>query len=286
MIPFATHKYGRELLVDAGWIHDYPGTFVLSDEPHRLAFHEILLVTAGRGRLWLRGVPHDVSPGRVFLTAPGETRRWQAVNVDGRCLVFTAEFLNGFFADSRFLADLRGFRAGCQKPLAILRDDENGWLRERLDSVEQEIASLRDDSHHLLRARVYELLVWLDRRVPADTDALPDATGVGHIDRFLELVASRGTGRLSVTAAASRLGISAGHLNDLCRRHLHDSAGRLIRRHLLVEARRRLRYDDAPAAQVADDLGFDDPSYFTRFFTRETGSTPTAYRASIRGKHQ
>lgn len=287
MIPFARYKYGREMLVDAGWIRDYPGTFVLSDTPHQLGFHEILLITRGRGRLWLRGVPHELAAGRVFLTGPGETRRWQATGVDGRCLFFTAEFLNGFFTDPEFLAGLRGFRAGYPMPVATIPAADAAWFRERLDSIEEEIAALRDDSHHLLRARLYELLVWLDRRLPAAADvALPGPTGIGHIDRFVALVARRASERLSVASAAAELGISAGHLNDLCRRHLHQSAGRLIRHHLLIEARRRLRYDDAPAARIAADLGFEDPSYFTRFFTRETGTTPTAYRASIRGKHQ
>lgn len=285
MIPFATHKYGRELLVDAGWIHDYTSTFVLSDDPHRLGFHEVLLVTQGAGRLWLRGVPHHVRPGRVFLTAPGEVRRWQARDVDGRCLFFTAAFLTEFFADGRFLTGLRGFRLGCRRPVASLTPAEARWFSGRLGEIETEIAALRQDSDHLLRARLYELLVWIDRRVPGCDGRAPRLEGA-HLDRFLDLV-DRHVGRQRrVSWYARALGITAGHLNDLCRRHLSASAGQVVRGGLVAEMRRRLQYDQAPAARIALDLGFEDPSYFSRFFARETGTTPSAFRAAIREKHQ
>jgi AraC family transcriptional activator of pobA len=35
-------------------------------------------------------------------------------------------------------------------------------------------------------------------------------------------------------------------------------------------------------AQIAYWLGFDDPSYFSRFFTRQSGERPAAYRQASR----
>ncbi|MEF2524862.1 AraC family transcriptional regulator [Streptomyces sp. CS62] len=37
--------------------------------------------------------------------------------------------------------------------------------------------------------------------------------------------------------------------------------------------------------QVAHQAGFTDPSYFCRFFRRETGLTPGGFRAGLAGKH-
>jgi AraC family transcriptional regulator, transcriptional activator of pobA len=44
-----------------------------------------------------------------------------------------------------------------------------------------------------------------------------------------------------------------------------------------------LLYTDESAARVAASLGFDDPSYFSRFFRRETGQTPKEFRGARRG---
>ena len=52
----------------------------------------------------------------------------------------------------------------------------------------------------------------------------------------------------------------------------------MLQLRLLIEAERQLRYTSMSVAQVAFHLGFDDPAYFSRFFTRRMGLTPRAFR--------
>jgi AraC family transcriptional activator of pobA len=56
----------------------------------------------------------------------------------------------------------------------------------------------------------------------------------------------------------------------------------LINRRLLQEAQQLLRFTNAGAADVAAELGFPDPSYFSRFYLRMTGRRPSAEKATIR----
>jgi len=46
----------------------------------------------------------------------------------------------------------------------------------------------------------------------------------------------------------------------------------------LLEARRRLTYVAMPVAQIAPELGFCDPAYFSRFFRRHAGVPPDRFR--------
>ena len=55
-----------------------------------------------------------------------------------------------------------------------------------------------------------------------------------------------------------------------------------INRRMLFEARRRLRFTNASCAEVAAELGVEDPSYFSRFCLRMTGHRPTLEKARLR----
>lgn len=280
-IDFARCKYGRELLVDAGWIHEYP-TFILRDEPHQLSFHEILLITAGRGRVWIESAEHHVYPGTVLFTAPGQVRRWRATGVDGVCVYFRREFFSEWFQDPLFVERL-GLFGGAGMLGRRLPPREATWLRRRLDDMLGELRHLRSDSSDLLRAVLYEILVRLNRLVGGDRAHLPS---VRLVLRFRALLEQHLHHTHRVTDYARRLGVTPGHLNDLSQRHLGQSAGGVIRARVVAEARRRLLHSSETIAAVAEALGFADPAYFSRFFRRETGVSPASFRDSIREKDQ
>src|SRR5687768_88711 len=81
-VPFDRTKYGRELLVDAGYVRRLPG-FIFSDQAYALDFHDMLLVTRGRGTFTLDGRRHAVAPGTLVFTRPGEVRRLAVPGLDG-----------------------------------------------------------------------------------------------------------------------------------------------------------------------------------------------------------
>jgi AraC family transcriptional activator of pobA len=78
---------------------------------------------------------------------------------------------------------------------------------------------------------------------------------------------------------AAALGCTERTLTRLARARLGASPLALINRRLALEAQRLLRYTNASVAQVAHELGFADPSYFSRFYLRQTGRRPQAERA-------
>lgn len=80
---------------------------------------------------------------------------------------------------------------------------------------------------------------------------------------------------------AGELGVTADHLSRSCRAVCGLSALDLMHERLLLEARRLLAYTPASVAEVARELGFDDPAYFSRFFNRRTGCSPQAYRQAL-----
>lgn len=61
-----------------------------------------------------------------------------------------------------------------------------------------------------------------------------------------------------------------------------STAKRLIVQRIIVEANRMLALRPDPVERIGAELGFDEPTNFTKFFRRETGRTPKAFRATVR----
>ena len=51
-----------------------------------------------------------------------------------------------------------------------------------------------------------------------------------------------------------------------------------IHRHIIQQAKLQLKYSDLPVWQIAESLNFPNPSFFSKFFKRETGMTPNEFR--------
>ncbi len=277
-VEFHRTKYGRELLVDAAFVRSMP-TFLKVPNPHRLLFHDILLVTRGRGTFRLDGERCRVAPGTMLFTRPGELRAWDVSGLDGACLFFTEEFVAEAFADARFLDGFSFFRAGRPSAALALAPAERRLFLARFRAMQREIRALGDDASHALRATLYELLVLIQRWYARRHGRAAGAPASPVVERFRRLVERDFARRHRLSDYARELGVSPGHLSALCRAALRESASRVVRRRITLEARRLLAHSGLTAAQVGFALGFDDPAYFARFFSREAGKPPTAYRA-------
>ncbi len=105
-------------------------------------------------------------------------------------------------------------------------------------------------------------------------------TGDRRLAMFRHLVETHLTEHRPLEFYARSTGTTVRTLTRLTRQHLGHSPQGLINRRLALEAQRRLRYTSASASTVAADLGFADPSYFSRFYLRMTGRRPQDERTN------
>lgn len=82
----------------------------------------------------------------------------------------------------------------------------------------------------------------------------------------------------SVQYFAEELQLSPNYLGDLIKKHTGDSAIEHIHNHIIKLAKKNLTKTNLPINQIAENLGFEYSTYFTRFFKKKTGLTPKQFR--------
>lgn len=131
-------------------------------------------------------------------------------------------------------------------------------------------------------AALVRLVIALARSLPGEADALSPTGGgraLEHVRRFRDLVEHRYREQPSMSACAQVLGITPTQLNRVCQRVLGQPALAVLHERLVLEAQRELAYTTMSVKQIGLGLGFADAGYFTRFFQRGTGRTPTQWRS-------
>ena len=101
------------------------------------------------------------------------------------------------------------------------------------------------------------------------------------VQRYLALVEQHYREHRPQSFYARALAVTPDHLSRSCRAARKLSALQLLHERLMLEARRLLAYTPMPVAEVARALGYDDAAYFSKFFSRSVGNTPSEYRMLV-----
>jgi len=76
---------------------------------------------------------------------------------------------------------------------------------------------------------------------------------------------------------ADKLNISVKHLNRIVKESLNVTASNFIAQIVVLEAKKMLIHSDYRIVEIANKLGYDDTSYFIRFFKKHVGITPSKF---------
>jgi AraC-like DNA-binding protein len=280
---FHKTKYGDELLIDVVPL-SYVKKFITKQPVHRLTYYDITLITCGAGFFHIDTHQYNVSEGDVIFSRPSEIRHWDKDNIiDGYALIFEEEFLLSFFNDPLFLKHLSYFKPGATSKMTLERAIYEQILN-RIKNIKHEIDTFREKDKHILRALLYETLMLLHRTYTAvhNVPCENRKTVNPHVEKFADLVNADFKRHHSTRYYADKLCITPNYLNEIIKDATGSSAKQYIQHRIVLEAKKMLTYTDLQISEIADELGFDDLSYFIRFFRKQTGFPPLAYKKKVK----
>ena len=198
--------------------------------------------------------------GGQFLMIPAQTPF--SVHYYKNVVSYTGSFPLSFLRDSSYHCLTSG------KPVFhTFWFDEAAFVAEIMDRISA--ACARGDNGYVSRA--FDLILY-GLQSPAEEKAHP------VVSRFMEMLFDRQQVTDTVSGYAARLDISPSYLNKLVRTQTRHSAMDWVEIARVNWAKNLLRESKLSITEVSKAVGIDDASYFTRFFRKVTGYTPSEFR--------
>lgn len=233
-------------------------------------FVQVLLVEEGHAEVVLEGVSAGLEgPGRVIVPAAAVHGFRFREGTRGFVLTLSTDFSTRSTGPADLL--LAALSRGGLAPLPSQATARAFWLAREMLELQQQW----QEQDPLFLALAEALIRTLAAHEPVAT---PEARSDRRLDRFRQLVELHYREHRSLDFYAAALGMTRRTLTRLTAAQLGCTPLEVIHRRLALEAHRLLRFTNATGTQVAAELGFDDPSYFSRFYLRMTGRRPIAER--------
>lgn len=276
---FFREKYESKILIDIGRIESLKN-MIRTPIPHTLGFYDIAFITGGDGTFKLDDYSLPVQTQQVIFTSPGQVRQWLSREpVTGFTLFFEPHFIATFFTDPLFLYRFPFFNYPVNFPSLRLDPELFDQSLDTLRQIEAEFGKLQNDSPHLIRSMLYQLMIRLNRAYAEQHDAVSDDTRLNPVVfKFRKAVDQHFMGLKTVEEYADLLQISPGHLNKICKQFLNKNASSVIKERMMLEAKRLILYSGKTITEIAYELNFEDSSNFSRFFSSLQQESPVEFR--------
>lgn len=249
-------------------------------------FYQVHLLTRGSIRLNLDDQVYCGDAPLAFLTPPAVPHAlYSEEDTDGHVITVRQETVRSWSAATQGQWPEANLRQATFLPLSQF----SGEYQPEIDSLLHIASQLQAEStrrQHGYSAAMQALgqyfFISLQRLLAANIPAVGGKRERGEDLRiflnFCDLVEAHFRDHINLSEYAGQLAVTEARLNDICRRMANLASKEVIHDRLLQEARRQLRFSAVPVSEISYQLGFADPAYFSRFFTRRTGTSPSQFR--------
>lgn len=229
----------------------------------------LIFVGRGQGRITIQGLTSGYGANNLIFIPAGTMYGFEVgPTVFGQMLTIPMAMADEWPQEAVHLR-LRDVVA--QKELAVL-----------LDGLERELKSSQQGHVRAAHYQLGLLAIYFERQLahrevdPKDKRTTSAAARL--VAAYTDLIERDFRAHLGVADYAARLGVTPTHLARCCKQTSGKTALSLLNDRILFEARVMLRDSKKPVQDIARDLGFGSPAYFTRAFQTQTGQTPTEFR--------
>jgi len=241
-------------------------------------FIKIVFVKAG-GKVVIDFTDYQLEQDALFFINVGQYHQFSE-NCVGTMIYYNRDFYCVEIHDKEVACDGILFHNVYEIPVVLLSAQSSLNAQQIIAEMKSEFE--RDDSsmEEMLRILLKQLIIkatrlWKQKHQQANEDTSAE---VEFTRTFSQLVEWHYTRHHTVAEYADLLNITPKALNKRITRYSNTSPNDLIKNRIIMEAKRLLAHTNLSVKEIGYKLGYDDPSYFIRLFTKQAETSPQNFR--------
>ena len=248
------------------------------NKPQKISAYKIFWIKEGTGTYNIDFESYSFDDGVLFFLSPG-----QVFSVDSEKIseAYQLSFVQDFYCiqthDSEIACNGVLFNNIYETPFVKPNEKDVLKLSLIIDNLIDEFENTETAQYDMLQAYLKQFIIH-SVRMRKEYHAIKEDTETKLFKDFSLLVEQNFKKLHSVTEYANRLGISPKSLTKHFQKTKNDTPSDFIKNRIIIEVKRQLLYSTKAIKNIAFDLGFNDPAYFSRFFTKATGQSPKQFQ--------
>ncbi len=253
-----------------------------SSKPHSHSFYQLIWFYSTEGSHFVDFESYEINKNRLFFIAKDQVHYFEkGIDYQGVLLHFNESFLLQNEKDIDFFINYNLFNnlnaPYFQIPSAIINE-----LNVYLDQLKNEVANVSSFGNEpILTNTLKSFLLTIERE---NRKEMQISNSNSHSLQFLKFRSILEVGyrqNWSVSKFAEELNITTKTLNNLMKAQTGKTTSTLINERIILEAKRQLCHSYSFINEIGYYLGFQDPSYFVKFFKKHVNLTPSEFRNSV-----
>ena len=247
--------------------------------PHRKTVNDFIVVTSGTMTKSAGIDIYEVGQNSIFVLPVGQITT--TTNISENLKGFYCHFSNDFISDNKSQIDFLNqfpFLEWLNNPILNLEVEDAEILFNLLKRIEH--IYNHQLNYELIKCYLVTFLMELKSLQKSTQNNNLNATQRIVFD-FKHILSKYIKEQHDIDFYAKKLNISPNHLNRCVKEIFEKSTTQMIAEMLTLEAKVLLYQPSISISEVSYSIGFDDPSYFGRFFKKQSGQTPTEFRKII-----
>lgn len=216
----------------------------------------------------------------LFFINAGQWYQMKEECCQGSMLYYNRDFYCVEIHDKEVACDGILFHNVYEIPVVDLEPDQSIVIEQLFKQIHSELIAEDSSLEEMLRILLKQIIIrstriWKSTHEVHTEEARQE---IEFIRQFSQLVEWNFTTKHTVAEYADLLNITPKLLNKRITKFSRDTPNDLIKQRIILEAQRMLAHTSLSVKEIGYKLGYEDPSYFIRMFSKQANASPQQFR--------